>query len=99
MDRIIRDLMIVIADLQVMNRADLKNSLNGMSHSEIALLKSQLYKLNSVIDMSSHLFTGKKVANGFIAGTKSVDGRIVEVLVDGGEAHYWCKPEDVKTVA
>ena len=97
MDSIVADLLTVLSDIQNINRRELKKMFASLDKADKRLLQGQLHKFNSVIDMSDYLYAGKRVADGLIVGTKSIDGRIVKVLIDGDDNHYWCSPEEIKS--
>ena len=92
---IISDLVVTASDLQVINRQELRSEFGNLSSSERNLLTEQVLKLASLLNLNSHIYVGKRVADGIIAGTKTKDGEVYSALIDGPGVHEWRDCENI----
>lgn len=92
---IISDLVITASDLQVINRQELRSELANLSTIERNLLAEQVLKLSSLLNLNAHIYVGKRVADGIVAGTKTRSGQVYSALIDGPGVHEWRNCEDI----
>lgn len=92
---VISDLLITATELQNLNSKELSEKLKTLSEHEKSLLTGQVMKLAKLLNLNTHIYIGKRVANGVIAGTKNRDGVVYSALIDGPDIHEWHKCEDI----
>lgn len=85
-------MVVALNDLQSLNNKQLDEQIKKLNTPELHVFKSQLVRLSKKLSISSHVYVGKRVAKGIVAGIKPAAG---QALVDGPDFHEWC---DIKTI-
>lgn len=93
---LLNDLLESAMDMQNLNQKELENGLNELSDYEQRIITEQVIKLADALNVNHHIYLGKRVARGVIAGTKLKDHKVCSALVAGKDFHEWQAIEDIE---